>query len=379
MSTGAPTASEATLPSTRPQARPTGTHAHVSHASAPLSFFHPTRAEGKSSSSSSQFPDDGEHDIQWRSRASRKRLFVPKDVSVQRDHRAGSAPPASSGDAEKTGETGGTNAWLATLRVHNPSQHNLNIRHKRMHLRVAGDISFWVALIFVLGSIAWVINGFLLFLPLLPATNTGPQEYEAAAWAFVGGSLFEIGAYLALVEALNTGHEAMFGTEVERLLEGEKAGEGKFIWMGVRSRRDLGYLACAIQMFAASIFWVSTLTGLPGVIPGFFTSTATPAIVDVFFWTPQVIGGSGFIIASALLMLEEQKAWWKLNLTSVGWQVGLWNLIGAAGFTLCAAFGYGSVAHTWMDYQSVLCTFWGSWAFLIGSLLQLAETLVREE
>ena len=32
-----------------------------------------------------------------------------------------------------------------------------------------------------------------------------------------------------------------------------------------------------------------------------------------------------------------------------------------------------------VNYQSVLSTFWGSWAFLIGSVLQLWESVWREE
>lgn len=63
---------------------------------------------------------------------------------------------------------------------------------------------------------------------------------------------------------------------------------------------------------------IACSTGLPGVIPGFPADGST-AIVDVFFWTPQVIGGSGFIVSSLLLMVEVQKRWWRPNLTSLGW------------------------------------------------------------
>jgi len=43
------------------------------------------------------------------------------------------------------------------------------------------------------------------------------------------------------------------------------------------------------------------------------------AITDVFFWTPQVVGGTGFIISSLLLMVEVQHVWWCPNLKSLGW------------------------------------------------------------
>lgn len=53
------------------------------------------------------------------------------------------------------------------------------------------------------------MNGFILFLPLV---NIGGDHLTAASWwAFVGGTLFEIGSYLMLVEALNTGHDELFG------------------------------------------------------------------------------------------------------------------------------------------------------------------------
>ena len=80
--------------------------------------------------------------------------------------------------------------------------------------------------------------------------------------------------------------------------------------------------------------------------------------------------------------------------------VGVWNLVGAIGFTLCGALGYASFASSGVstcflsvtfipnsvlfvpgqvNYQSVLSTFWGSWAFLIGSVMQLWESLWRED
>ena len=44
--------------------------------------------------------------------------------------------------------------------------------------------------------------------------------------AFVGGSLFEVGAYLGYVEALNAGHEEMCGV-LRRAVREYKRGEGE--------------------------------------------------------------------------------------------------------------------------------------------------------
>jgi len=307
-----------------------------------------------------------------------------------------------------------------------------------------GDISFWVAFTFTLGSAFWVVNGFIVWFPIfLPDLATTAYQNGAAATAFLGGTTFEIGAYLMVVESLDRGREIQFGTalgdllvhrrnmrashdpadvkdvydqvsqrkpqsnrhndesdsartrlgEVEAIVRektedlgrvihtgsgqrGLRGAEG-WVWWGKPMWHDMGYTASFIQLCAASIFWVATLTGLPGVIPGFYQGSANVAILDVFYWTPQVIGGTGFIIASLIFMLEVQTKWYKPNLTDIGWHIGLWNLIGAVGFTLCGALGYSTASGE--VYQSALATFWGSWAFIIGSIIQVFESVWREE
>jgi len=347
------------------------THPHT--VTRPLPFVHPTHAEftpyqdtADSSSSSPQGP------AHWSSRASRKNRYSPRPVHVS--HRRAGA------DVDEEQQAGGSRSLKDEF-----IEVEQRLRHPGTKLKVhlSWDVSFWVAVMFTLGSISWIINGFFLYLPLL---NEGSDNTTAAAWcAFAGGTLFELGAYLMYVESLNTGHEQLFGPALWGLVGRQGMGEGadrvegkriKFRWIGLGSWRELGFTASFIQWWAASIFWISTLTGLPNIIPNLATSPPT-AIADVFYWTPQVIGGTCFVIASILLMLEEQRTWWRPSLSSLGWHVGLWNLVGAAGFTLCGALGYASLASTKVEYQSVLATFWGSWAFLIGSVVQLWETLWR--
>ena len=56
-----------------------------------------------------------------------------------------------------------------------------------------------------MGSAVWVVNGFFVFLPSLNVTET---NNVVTGWtAFVGGSIFEIGSYLMVLEALNRKHE----------------------------------------------------------------------------------------------------------------------------------------------------------------------------
>lgn len=90
----------------------------------------------------------------------------------------------------------------------------------------------------------------------------------------------------------------------------------------------------------------------------------------------QVVGASCFIISAIMFMLEEQTAWYLPAPLRIGWQVGFWNLLGAIGFWLSGLFGFWAVpAHRLQLWGTAMSTFWGSYAFLIGSYLQLLEAV----
>ena len=67
--------------------------------------------------------------------------------------------------------------------------------------------------------------------------------------------------------------------------------EQQWKWFGARWH-EIGFIGSSIQFVAATIFWISTITGIPGVI-----DMNNIGLVDGIFWVPQVIGGSGFIIS----------------------------------------------------------------------------------
>ena len=61
---------------------------------------------------------------------------------------------------------------------------------------------------FTLGSAVWVVNGFFVFLPYLGVINE--TNKAAGGWsAFAGGTLFEVGSYLMILEALNRKHQVL--------------------------------------------------------------------------------------------------------------------------------------------------------------------------
>ena len=243
------------------------------------------------------------------------------------------------------------------------------------------DISWCVAYVFTLGSILWVMNSFFVFLPLLQPSSTFHNEALVAGGitAFIGATIFEIGSILLMLEAVNENREGCFGYAVEsaydeyigRADEGNESdlklvprncthhhhnttnlvgkphrvphntpsvlGSNKqqpvetnsWIWcpswieLKTHYIRELGFIASLSQLVAATIFWISGFTALPGIL-----NHLSPGLSDGVFWTPQIVGGSGFILSGWLFMIETQKHWWQPAPTILGWHIGFWNLIG---------------------------------------------------
>ncbi|KAJ6141469.1 hypothetical protein N7470_009859 [Penicillium chermesinum] len=288
------------------------------------------------------------------------------------------------------------------------------------------DVSYLVAVIFTLGSVIWIINAFFVWLPLEDPGTEFDGEISAGGGitGFIGATVFEVGSVLLLLEAVNEAQTGCFGwaleTEVKRedhgsrvitgvkpdvrhcrhhhVNRGNLVGGGRLVrrlshdftegyvtardgrsfrwWPSAAELRghyihELGFLASLVQLIAATVFWIAGFTGLPGI-----ANHMSQGLTDGVYWVPQIVGGAGFIISGLLFTLETQKKWYLPAFHVLGWHIGIWNFIGGIGFTLCGALGPAAM-HSGVEYQATLATFWGSWAFMIGSTIQWYESLQK--
>ncbi|KAJ6186854.1 hypothetical protein N7519_001762 [Penicillium mononematosum] len=295
------------------------------------------------------------------------------------------------------------------------------------------DISYLVAMSFTIGSAVFIVNGFFVWLPLVDRKTEFHGEITiAGGWTgFVGATIFELGGVLLLLEAFNTNHTGCFGWALESVLEKtiedgipqhamkeikpkmsecehhhanrksflrEKhhhasnnvhshlddtgyvtsSTDGRsFRWIPSMSElrthyfHEIGFIASFILFVSATVFWIGAIVGIPVI----FTHIGQ-GLIDGLYWGTTTLGGTGFTVSSLLYMLETQSKWYVPAWHVLGWHIGLWNLIGSVGFTLCAALGPAS-SNSGADYQSSLATFWGSLAFMIGSMIQWYESLQK--
>ncbi|KAJ5678636.1 hypothetical protein N7462_006880 [Penicillium macrosclerotiorum] len=394
-----------------------------SHVSGPLPFLNPTQARFAPTPATlgqtpEETPDQSPAPVAaapkhvehlWRSRDNRKgRHALRVDYSVPAQETGYTAPPP-------------TSTFSAAARG-----------IVRMATCVPyWDVSYLVAVTFTLGSAIWIINAFFVWLPLEdPSTNfPGESLVGGGVSGFIGATVFEIGSVLLLLEAVNANQTGCFGWALETELQKTEANasesavaevkpnkdecqhhhsnkrnlvgagrphlghslsqvgsagyvtsspDGKSFrwipsWTELRTHylHELGFLASLIQFFAASIFWIAGLTGLPGII-----DHMSQRVTNGVYWVPQIVGGTGFIISGLLFTLETQTKWYRPAFGVLGWHIGAWNLIGGIGFTLCGALGPATSA-SGVEYEAVLATFWGSWAFMIGSTIQWYESLSK--
>ena len=69
-------------------------------------------------------------------------------------------------------------------------------------------------------------------------------------------------------------------------------------WSELKSHylREIGFLASLFQFGGATIFWISGFTALPGI-----NDKLSQGLLDGIYWTPQIVGGTGFIISGCVL------------------------------------------------------------------------------
>lgn len=191
------------------------------------------------------------------------------------------------------------------------------------------DISYLVAITFFFASATWILNSFFLWLPLEAPETEFPGEIRIGGGvsAFVGATLFELGALLLMIEAFNADRLGCFGWELERFSDPEQSREmirirpdlqncihhhrDKSRLFGIRNAdesgwhwlpswhtfrtqclKESGFLASFAMFCGTSIFWISGFTALPGII-----EHLSQEALNAIYWTPQIAGSCGFVVS----------------------------------------------------------------------------------
>jgi len=294
------------------------------------------------------------------------------------------------------------------------------------------DVSWWVGVVFTVGSICSITSGVLQWLQVAyPDTRfAADPSTVSGAISFFRGMLFLLGGMLLVVEAVNANQSDCFGWALKESLNSdnenieltspdeEKATENPSgfqpdrrncthihnpdrmkhrimhtktfkvearpqsgpdqawkwwpTWQDVRVhyRREIGFNANLILFIGTAIYWVTNLLTLPGVY-----KNLPQGVLYGLYYPSFLLGAICFLVAAILYLFEVQRQWWKPAPRMVGWWVGMTNLVGSIGWIWSACLGYCST--DWCEYQSTLALVWAPAVYLMGSLLMLYEAVEK--
>lgn len=243
------------------------------------------------------------------------------------------------------------------------------------------DANWIIAILFVVGSISFSINGFFSLLPLVAPLTAFPTEATLAAPVTnaIGAALFVTAGILTMPAIWNTANgtiepvmpssssSSKFEEDEEQTKTYQPALLSSPSWVWLPNWRLLKdalkttpFQSGAMQLIAGSVLTTSVVFGFPGVLaPDDILGLST------FVFTPLLIGGGIFTISNIMLLLFVQERWYKPRFRTAAWQASMWNVIASVLFAITGVLFLigdtlgGSVA-----------SFIGSWAFLIGSVIQ---------
>jgi hypothetical protein len=91
--------------------------------------------------------------------------------------------------------------------------------------------------------------------------------------------------------------------------------------------RQMGYVACIIQLFGATLYGICGVISLPGILSNF-----QPWQLLGGYWIPQTVASVCFLTAGIMFTLITQDKWYRPLPHRIAWWIGIWATIGSVGF-----------------------------------------------
>ncbi|MGE9295261.1 MAG: hypothetical protein ACQKBV_03120 [Puniceicoccales bacterium] len=253
-------------------------------------------------------------------------------------------------------------------------------RQLRRDIRLWGwrskELSWWIGVIFILGSICFVVGTVPAAFPgVLDWFGLKPFNYGLVD--FIGSIWFTFGSYLLVLEAVNADFDATLRLKAEHiakhLVKRVETPPGRRIrWWGFEPKR-LDYCIAVVQFTGAVIFNINCGMAL--------VEGMDWLIADILVWTPSTLASCCFVTASYLGVVEVAHKKWAWLWWDLSWWVNWFSLLGSLGFlvsSLVGYFGQGPVQFPqwWGNFFALMM---GSWFFLAGTYLLVPEVLIEEE
>jgi len=210
-----------------------------------------------------------------------------------------------------------------------------------------GRASWWIGVLFAIGSTCFFVGPFPGFVELVGAAADGMVF-------FVGSIFFTSASTLQWLETINADPGPTLRRRRFRLVSWEP---GRIDWW-----------SSGVQLVGTVLFNISTYDAMQAGLDA--------QSYDRLVWTPDLLGSACFLVSGYLAYVEVCGAAFWTRRRTLEWRIAAVNLVG------CVAFGISAVAAYWVPSSgSVLdlaaanaFTAFGGLCFLIGAILLLPES-----
>ncbi len=199
---------------------------------------------------------------------------------------------------------------------------------------VAGRLTWWVAVLFMVGSTLFALGSFPLYAQWVAPAVVGVT--------FFLGSLFFTSA-----------------------ATGQLVASGRFPTPSAARSDRLGWWASLVQLVGTLLFNISTFAAM-------ITSLDVQE-VNQLVWRPDVYGSVAFLVASHLAWLAVCGRLWAVRRDDVNWWIAVVNYLGSIFFMASAIAAWTLPSTGQMVNVTIvnLATFMGAIGFLLGAWLLL--------
>lgn len=242
-------------------------------------------------------------------------------------------------------------------RPHAPHEAFKDIYHHWFRIWAVSHLSWWIAVLFMIGAAHFAFASALSLWPSLADTNPSLGKWIGVIY-FSGSIFFTSAAFLQWIQSINSpltkdGFPAQYS-------QGSKT---KF-W-DWRSR-DLGYLASAVQLAGTILFNFNTGDAL--------IAHLNMKSYDVVVWVPNFLGSVCFLLASQLAIMEFSHAAFAIKPRQISWWIVAINMVGSILFMVSAITSFMSPGNLLnIPWLANAGTFGGAICFFCAAYLLIPE------
>ncbi len=223
-------------------------------------------------------------------------------------------------------------------------------RSLRKSLHKPTTLSWWISILFMMGSFLFILPSFLLLNPQYEFSDINKMY-------FIGSLFFTSAAYLQYLESINSDITNSAHVNSEKT---------QWLWFQFRPN-NAGYLSSLSQFIGTIFFNFDT-----------FDIVFTPMSIDsqnLFIWTPNILGSVLFLLSSIFAWVEVFHDNYIKAFKAYTWWIIWINILGSVLFLVSALYSFNFESGQCPSFDTITqwTTLYGAVCFFTAAFLMHFE------